>query len=139
MICRSLCFLGLVAVSFSVFAVDFQCPKKIVTSQKLVNQAAGWSEFMRPNGDGTVDNWAYVSGISLYSGDPNQIAELKPDDENSQLPYWTFGEPAKAEEPLYMSCFYHGTRIEFTKKLPLNVRKCTAHRDGVLRCEVFKR
>jgi len=119
-------------------ALEIRCPEKIQTTQRLDKQEAGWQEFVRPNGDGGVDAYAYVSGISIYDDDPKLLYELKPDNETARDPSWTFTKPAPGTPPLYMACHYAQTRIQFVRALPANVRKCTAKRDGVLQCDMFK-
>ena len=125
-----------IAVSANAVALEIKCPEKIVTSQKIIEAAPGWKEFVRPDGDDAKPHrWSYVEGISLYSGDPTDIAQLKPDDENAQEDSWTFGAPSSPERPLYMACVYSNTRMQFVRALPLTVKKCTAGRGRVLRCE----
>ncbi|MGM9482869.1 STY0301 family protein [Roseateles sp. NT4] len=119
-------------------ALEIRCPEKILTTQRLDKQEAGWQEFVRPNGDGGVDAYAYVSGISIYSDDPKLLQELKPDNETARDPSWSFIKPPPGTPPLHMACYYSQTRIEFVRALPANVKKCTAKRGGVLQCDVFK-
>ena len=137
--CEFLCSLVLMFATANAMAVDIACPAKIETAQKLLKPVAGWQAFVRPIGDHKTVQWSRVARIDLYSGHPNEIAELKPDDENAPSPSWSFDRPAAVELPLWMSCVYFDTRIEFVKALPVNVRKCTAKRDGVLHCEEFAR
>jgi hypothetical protein len=130
---------GLFAASLDAAAFDIACPGKIVTSQKLMERAPGWKEFVRPDGGAKPRRWSRVSRIDLYDGDPKEIAQLKPDDEDAKEDSWSFNAPSPPERPLYMACVYFDTRIQFIKALPLNVRKCTSSREGILRCEEFKR
>jgi hypothetical protein len=128
---------GLLA-SVNIFALEIRCPEKIVTTQTLVKQESGWQEFVRPTLSGANENnWSIPSRIALYDGNPKEIAELKPDD-SAKKSTWRFTEPSPANRPIYMSCVYSNTRIEFIKALPLNIKKCTETRAGVLRCEAFK-
>jgi len=129
---------ALLATSLNVAALDISCPEKITTSQELLKQASGWQQFVRPVKEGKTRQWSYVSGISLYTGDPKDIAQLKPDDEMAKDQSWSFSAPSSPERPLYMACVYFETRIQFVKALPLNVKKCTSIGEGVLRCEEFK-
>jgi len=75
-----------------------------------------------------------VSGISIYSGDPNELVELLPDRVSSRNWTWTFSKADNAKTPLYMTCFYSGTRIQFMKSLPLTVTSCTIKKVGTLIC-----
>jgi len=130
---------GLLA-SLNIHALEIRCPEKIITTQTLAKQESSWQEFVRPISLSGVDenNWSRLSRISLYDGDPKDIAELKPDDESAQKSAWSFTEPSLANRPIYVSCVYSSTRIEFIKALPLNIKKCTEIQTGVLRCEEFK-
>jgi hypothetical protein len=63
---------------------------------------------------------------------------LMPDNEMARDPSWSFTKAPPGTPPLYMACNYFETRIQFVKVLPMNVRKCTAKRGGILQCDVFK-
>lgn len=101
-------------------------------------QEVGWQEFVRPNADGKIDAYSYVSGISIYWDDPKKIMELRPDKDTSKDSSWSFKKVPPGTPPLYMACHYFETRIGFIKALPLNIKRCTAKRSGILRCEVFE-
>lgn len=118
-------------------ALEVVCPERIETTQRLDKQQVGWKEFVRPNGDGSTDTYAYVSGISIYEDDPNKLFELKPDNEATREPSWSFIKAPPGAPPLHMACHYFETRIQFVRALPSNVKKCTAKRGGVLQCDVF--
>ena len=129
---------ALYAASLTATALEITCPEKITTSQKLIERAPGWKEFVRPDGDAKPRRWSHVSRIDLYDGDPKEIAQIKPDDEGAKEDSWRFSAPSPPLRPLYMACVYFDTRIQFIKELPLNVKKCTSSPEGVLRCEEFK-
>jgi hypothetical protein len=128
---------SLLAAAQQSKALDIACPDKIVTSQNLAEQAPGWKEFVRPNGDPKTIRWSFLAGIDLYYGDPVEIMQLKPDSEDATEASWTFTRPSLPTRPLYMACSYRGTRIQITRALPLDVKKCTVKTGGVLRCEQF--
>jgi hypothetical protein len=130
----------LVGFSFALpsDALQLICPERIVTTQRLDKQEVGWQEFVRPNGDGGVDTYAYASGTSIYEDDPKKLFELKPDNETARDPSWSFVKAPPGTPPLYMVCHYFETRILFIKALPPNLKKCTSRRGGILQCDVFK-
>ncbi len=131
---------ALLAVSIRVSALEIVCPEKIETAQQLMKSNVGWDQFVRPIDEkGTEPRWSYVVGISVYSGHPREIAELKPEFGKDSYS-WTFGFPATPELQIYMACIYLDTRLEFIKSLPLNVKKCTTNNEerGKLTCELFK-
>ena len=119
-------------------ALEITCPQKILTTQKLDKQEAGWREFVRPSSDGKLNAYSHVSRISLYSDDPKKIAELKPDNDLASEPTWYFVKAPVDALPLFMACNYLDTRLQFVRELPANVKKCTQIRSGVLRCEMFE-
>lgn len=131
-------YLALSLASSNIFALEIKCPKEITTHQSLVEPVADWQEFVRPSFSDQNSKLSHFYRIDLYAGDPKEIAQLKPDDENAINHTWSFSEPAPAKIPIYMSCVYHDTRIEVIKALPLNVKECTVFADGVLRCKQFK-
>jgi hypothetical protein len=118
-------------------ALDIVCPEKIVTSQVLVESIAGWEEFVRPGQEAKMGRWSRPSRIDLYYGDPKDIAQLAPDNEEDALASWTFSKSSTSERPIYMACVYSDTYVQFVKALPLNIKKCIANQ-GVLNCEEFK-
>ena len=83
MLYRTLGCLALWMVSHVAAAVDIACPNPVVTTQALVKQEPGWTEFVRPTESPELARSSYVSGISLYVGNPMDIAQLKPDDEEA--------------------------------------------------------
>jgi hypothetical protein len=125
-------------VASSCEALEIVCPEKILTSQRLDKQEAGWEAFVRPDGEGKVATYSYASGISVYSDDPKKIIELRPDRESAGEPSWSFSKAPPGTPPLYMACHYFDTRFQFIKALPANVKKCTAKRGGILQCDEFK-
>jgi hypothetical protein len=128
----------LVSMSMPSKAVELVCPEKIQTVQTSVGLAAGWKEFVRPDGSQVPGRYSLLAGIDLYDGDPAEIAQLRPDQESAHDSTWSFSQPAPPQRPLYMACVYFNTRIQVVKALPLNVKKCTTRRGGRLRCEEFK-
>ena len=84
MLRKSVACAALFATSFDAAALDVSCPEKITTSQTLLKQESGWQQFIRPVEQGETRQWAYVSGISLYTGNPKELAQLKPDDETAK-------------------------------------------------------
>lgn len=122
-------------------ALEIACPQKILTTQTLETQEAGWREFVRPDKldeNGNVNAYSHVSRISVYSDNPKKLVELKPDNELARDPTWSFLKASPDAPPLYMACNYFDTRIQFVRELPANVKKCVQKRGGVLQCEIFK-
>jgi hypothetical protein len=121
-------------VPLTANAVDFVCPERISTTQKLVGVQKGWVGFSE-----SEPGHAYVSGVSVYYGHPREQGMLKPYNEMAKEQYWSFGRPPADAQALYMACNYHSTSVQLIQALPSNTKKCTNKRLGMLRCEVFER
>jgi hypothetical protein len=134
MIRNVLLFIGLIGAPSAALALDIACPEKIVTTQVLGESVVGWKEFVRPGREAEKGHWSRPSRIDLYYGDPKDIAQLVPDNEED---IWTFSRPSTPERPIYMACVYSDTYVQFVKALPPNIKKCIANQ-GVLDCEEFK-
>ncbi|MFG6430086.1 STY0301 family protein [Roseateles sp. LYH14W] len=116
----------------SAAAFDVACPEKILTTQKLAGRENGWAGF------DPGPSHAYVSGISIYDGHPNDMVRLKPDDEMAKEQIWSFLKAPPNAKPLYVMCDYHLTRVGFIRSLPKGIKKCTVKKTGLLRCEVHE-
>ena len=132
--CVPIIAVGLLAISRPVSALEFACPDTIMTSEQLDAEISGWSQFLRPGTGEKQHRSSPIAGIDLYDGDPNEIVQLVPD---NQKDTWTFTASANADRPLFMACVYLGTKVQLIKPLPMNIRKCTIRKKGVLNCELF--
>lgn len=65
----------------------------------------------------------FVSGIALYDGPPEQLAELKPYNEDDNDPTWQFLDSSK--QTIYVSCNYANGLIKLKKPIK-DVKTCTA-------------
>lgn len=130
------------AFSGSALAVEFRCPETITSYQQLADPAPGWTGFSRDYG-GTAGNPAVerlknhsaFSHIEVYDGEPKELADLMPD---NGVDTWSFEAPSPSDRPLYMACVYGDTFVRLVKRLPADVVKCRAAKDGVLRCDQAK-
>lgn len=120
-----------VLTPLSVRALDVACPAKIVTAERLAVREVGWTGFVDSD-----KSQGRVIGLSIYSGHPSDMAELKPDDEMAKEQRWTFGRASSDSQPIYMVCHYDATRVKFIKALPKAIGKCSIKRLGLLRCEI---
>lgn len=81
---------------------------------------------------------ALASGISLYSGHPSELANLKPDNDETDtgFAFWTVG-PSEFE--YWYVCSYPGTDSKLEFKIPKSYVRCTNFGTGKsrdkLRCE----
>ena len=102
-------------VSFPGGELEGRRPKVLCAGCRaaLQREAAGSPtrpDLVRPDGDAKPRRWSRVSRIDLYDGDPKDIAQLKPDDEDAKEDSWSFNAPSPPERPLYMACVFFDTR-----------------------------
>lgn len=69
------------------------------------------------------DRPLFVSGIALYDGPPEQLAELKPYNEDDNDPTWRFLDSSK--QTIFVSCNYANGLIKLKKPIK-KVKTCTA-------------
>ncbi|MGH8456212.1 MAG: STY0301 family protein [Stenotrophobium sp.] len=142
---RRACLRGLGAIALIYCAqapcLELRCPDEVLTRQSPVQDVAGWTPFVRDYdstaGDPRTQALALHSpfaGIELYSGEPSELAQLKPDDDLARQPEWTLGPLAPADLPVYLACTYAGTQVRLVRVLPRDVKKCRDHGNGRLVC-----
>lgn len=119
---RLFVFMLSLSLAAAAQAAEFTCPDEIDTTQKIANNVMGWDAFVDRQYNGILES------VSLYDGNPSQLADLKPDngDTDETDLKWDFGATMKN---LWMRCNYAHTRITLTQKLPDGYIKCTAERD----------
>lgn len=119
---RLFLFAFLIFSAAAAQAGEFTCPEEIETTQKIAKTEIGWDVVADPQYN------AILEGISLYDGNPKELADLKPDNvETDDIDLsWDFGATMKN---LWLRCNYAHTRLTVAKKLPDGYRKCTAGRD----------
>ncbi len=114
--------LGLAAsllVSFGIAVAQVACPPNISVEQKA-SAPGGWSvEYSK--------NPAALSSVTIFDGPPEELASLKYDGErttkNDIIQTWAL--PA-GDRGYWIECGYTNTMALLRRKLPDDVRVCTA-------------
>lgn len=98
------------------------CPNTISTKQTLQGSQTGWESFTDRENTSTR-----LSGITLYSGHPKEMASLAPDNEgtSSDKLTWRFDQE-KESQGIWLACQYEHTQIQLIKKLPATLTTCSA-------------
>lgn len=97
---------------FAVNSLTVNCPEQIETQQTTVSAPAGWRVL-------NADTRHYWSGVTLYSGKPEDNASLKPENKKNKRT-WNFS----ASEEIYAVCEYNQTNLQLTQKLPAHTTDC---------------
>jgi hypothetical protein len=101
-------------------AADLSCPKAIETTQKLGAPQKGWTE-------GTDKLPTELSGIAVFDGPPEQMADLIPDEgpKTADTVSDTWDLPP-SERGYWVTCRYGNTTVTLTRQLPKSVTRCEA-------------
>lgn len=94
------------------------CPENIAVAQKAAKTYDGWRSIT------TQPNY-YLSGVTLFSGKPEEMASLKPDTSNHAKSTWKFS----SNEQIYVVCEYNQTSIQLTQSLPQHTTTCIVDYD----------
>jgi hypothetical protein len=116
----SLAALAVAVAGPTVVLADVGCPMKIEVSQSLAAAQEGWT--------GGQDKLpTELTGISVFDGPPEQLADLVPDDGadtgDSRSDIWNL---PKNERGYWLTCRYSSTTVTLTRQLPATVTRCEA-------------
>ena len=90
------------------------CPEEISVGQKLSVPFIGWhATMLKPR--------YFLTGVSMYSDEPDEMSALKPDSNGSTRTTWYFNPHDK----VHMACEYNQTSVQLTQALPDNTTTCT--------------
>jgi len=81
------------------------CPNKIEVKQIISTLPSGWRSM-------NADSNHFLSNITLHSGNPEEMASLKPES-SKNVAKWTFS----AKDEIYIVCGYNQTNIQLTQRL----------------------
>ena len=60
--------------------LSVECPATINTEQQILTAPSGWQAMVRdPAGQPTRQTTHYLDGLTLFDGEPGELASLKPD------------------------------------------------------------
>lgn len=100
-------------IASSASALEFRCPEKIETTQKLSKAIKGWAA--RTDSDANL-----YENFGIYSGHPREGASLVPAD-SGDTKFWTYDQ----ENGLWMQCRYRGTFVTLEIEIPKSSKKCS--------------
>jgi hypothetical protein len=102
------------------------CPAKISVAQNLDGNAPeGWTRY------DAKDDYPF-SGVSFWSGTPDQKAQLAPSKEkrNGTLSTTATWVLPKSETAYWVGCEYSGTSVILAKPLEKSIDRCTVEYDN---------
>ena len=104
-------------VAGGAWSADFTpCPATIeVQRQQLAKPVAGWTAAMAA--EARHDLWF----VTLYDGEPKELASLIPDSGGKLKSGWTLAAQARA---YWLECHYTQTTIVLAKAIPAGVKAC---------------
>jgi hypothetical protein len=99
------------------------CPMKIDVTQQLAAAQADWKE-------GAAKLPTELSGLAVYDGPPEELAQLIHDDEKETDKTWTISWDLPTNPRGYwITCEYANTTVTLTRKLPDTVTRCEVVHD----------
>lgn len=109
----------LAAVSANtVNAETITCPKTIaVTEQALAQDMPGWQVFTDKTNLQTD-----VMGVMVYSGPPEELASLVPDENAKTHAQWNLVN--NGNEAYFLACRYANTSVQLTRRIPAEAQHC---------------
>jgi hypothetical protein len=108
-------------ISGAASAEEVVCPQSIDVDQKIQGVPGGFATYIQ---DGPHQS----SGISLFSGAPEELAMLKPDngDEVAKVYRYSLGE---SPDEFWVVCHYGLTEVALKRKLETRVTYCESEAD----------
>ncbi|HDZ8965513.1 STY0301 family protein [Aeromonas dhakensis] len=104
--------------------LQFDCPATIETRQQLLGTTHGWQAVTRNDlGEQHQPLRHRLENLSLFDGDPDERAQLKPDNGDSHaIHYWSLDR--HNPRPFYLVCHYQETGITLQQALPAGLGYC---------------
>ncbi|WP_421213982.1 STY0301 family protein [Aeromonas dhakensis] len=104
--------------------LQFDCPATIETRQQPLGTPQGWHAVTRNAlGEQHQPLRHRLENLSLFDGDPDERAQLKPDNGDSHtIHYWSLDR--HNPRPFYLVCHYQETAITLQQALPAGLGYC---------------
>ncbi|HDX9009846.1 TPA: hypothetical protein RQO53_002279 [Aeromonas dhakensis] len=104
--------------------LQFDCPATIETRQQPLGTTQGWQAVIRNElGEQHQPLRHRLENLSLFDGDPDERAQLKPDNGDSHaIHYWSLDR--HNPRPFYLVCHYQDTAITLQQALPAGIGYC---------------
>ncbi|MBC8674127.1 hypothetical protein H2136_15190 [Aeromonas hydrophila] len=103
--------------------LQFDCPATIETRQQQLGASPG-GRSPPATSRGTTPALSHrLDNLALFDGDPDERAQLKPDNGDSDaLHYWSLDR--RNPRPFYLVCHYRETAITLQQALPTGISYC---------------
>lgn len=104
--------------------LQFDCPATIETRQQPLGTPQRWQAVTRNElGEQHQPLRHRLENLSLFDGDPDERAQLKPDNGDSHaIHYWSLDR--HNPRPFYLVCHYQETAITLQQALPAGIGYC---------------
>ncbi|MFQ2359085.1 STY0301 family protein [Aeromonas dhakensis] len=104
--------------------LQFDCPATIETRQQPLGTPQGWQAVTRNElGEQHQPLRHRLENLSLFDGDPDERAQLKPDNGDSHaIHYWSLDR--HNPRPFYLVCHYRETAITLQQALSAGIGYC---------------
>lgn len=88
---------------------------------------------LRPHSTAILTEWHVIAeaevheleNVRFFDGDPEQEAELVPDESTVQRSVWNFVGDGKRH--IWVACSYKATTLMLARQLPMSVRRCVSN------------
>ena len=132
--------IAMLFASFSVVAaepaIEYQCPKRVMTIQSLATPLPGWRQSTeRPftTKDKKFSSYSEhnLDTVSFSEGVPEDRVTLIPDNEleatgKAWNARWDFAQ----SETIWMACLYRRTTVMLSQQLPPRIKRCFVRFDN---------
>lgn len=111
-------------------SLQFDCPPRIESRQQLLSTHSGWQGVSRVLAGQPAERLSHrLDNLSLFDGDPAELAQLKPDNgDSSEAHYWSLDK--RNPRPFYLVCHYQDSSITLQQALPSGVSHCRVNETG---------
>lgn len=105
-------------------SLQFDCPPQIESRQQLLSTHTGWQGMSRDLHGQPSERLSHrLDNLSLFDGDPAELAQLKPDNgDSSESHYWSLDK--SNTRPFYLVCHYQDSAIRLQQALPSGISYC---------------
>lgn len=103
-------------------ALTLTCPEKMTTEQKVVNAPKSWKV-------GKSQFSPILSGVGIYDGPPDQLADLVPNNAEASDGYWIWFLNLDSPRDYWLECRYSRTTVTLSMPLPKGLVSCKATYD----------
>jgi hypothetical protein len=93
------------------------CPPELhVQPREVASVPQGWSAWID-----AVNTHHYLKQVSLYDGEPKELASLVPDLNDKKNAVWTL---TSNQRGYYLACAYEGSSVQLYRRVPEGTKAC---------------